>query len=206
MWHHLSLSFPFSLKLIRPSSQSCSLSPLLVARLWPRMRSWSGCPGSMTVIFSCTSEPQGEPGETHSSVQGNTNTNKVKDYIEWICSTKLSPLITVLISEYCYKNSALNDIRTLKYRWGVHSRPMNLFEAKDQSNQMSVNVCHPRSGILMLLTNVTLHQVLCHGMKSFISAPWDAVTVKVIRVNRFLCSVDVRGPVIINHHLSQWQS
>lgn len=62
VWHHLSLSF--SLELIRPSSQSYSLSPLLVARLWPRMRSWSGCQGLMTVIFSCTSEPQGEPWET----------------------------------------------------------------------------------------------------------------------------------------------
>lgn len=48
----------------RPSSRSCSLSPRLVARLWQRMRSWSGCRGSMTVIFSCTSELQGEPRET----------------------------------------------------------------------------------------------------------------------------------------------
>lgn len=57
--HLLSLSF--SLDIIRQSSPSYSLSPLLGARPWPRTRSWSGCRGSMTVIFSCTSEPQGEP-------------------------------------------------------------------------------------------------------------------------------------------------
>lgn len=75
-------------ELIRPSSRSCSLFPPLVARPWLRTRSWSGCQGSTTVTFLCTSELQGEPREararTHVHMAAESKILHLVHQINWL--------------------------------------------------------------------------------------------------------------------------